>query len=140
MCCAPLAPTCAAGALAGNVTRVPLDLVKAGCTGFLVRGQYPGRTEGELLVRAGDRVAGLGKIDPDGSWRLFVPESALPAGNVTLTVDLVPEEGTQLRPVGPAAGVALNNPGRVTREFHLARNFFVPGLTHAANGKPLCGP
>ena len=124
----------------GTVTAVPLDLVEGRVHGFLVQGTVPGRTEGELLVRAGDRVAGLGKIDPDGSWRLFVPESALPAGNVTLTVDLVPEEGTQLRPVGPAAGVALNNPGRVTREFHLARNFFVPGLTHAANGKPLCGP
>lgn len=124
----------------GTVTAVPQDLVDGRVHGFLLRGTAPGQAGRLVLVSAGGRVAGLGKVASDGGWRLFVPESGLPTGKVTLKVGLVSQEGARLRPLGPAAGLDLDNPGRETKDFNLARNFFVPGLTHAANGKPLATP
>lgn len=101
--------------------------------GFLLRGKAPGHAGAWLAVRAqgpeGLRAVALGTVEVDGSFALFLPEGALPAGKTSIFPAVVMADGRTLRPIGPVLGLALDNPGRVVERFDLDRSFFLPGLT-----------
>ncbi|MDR3639975.1 MAG: hypothetical protein P4L39_01480 [Humidesulfovibrio sp.] len=97
--------------------------------GFLLRGSAPGHAGAWLVVRAATRTAALGKIEADGTFALFLPENALPAGRQTLASAVLAQDGRTLHAIGPAKGLGVDNPGRTVARFDLASHFYVPGLT-----------
>jgi hypothetical protein len=101
--------------------------------GFLLRGTAPGHAGAWLTVRAlhplDARAIALGKVEADGSFALFLPESALPEGNTAVFPAVLLADGRTLCAVGPSEGLVVDNPGRSVERFDLDRNFFVPGLT-----------
>lgn len=108
--------------------------------GFVLRGTAPGHAGAWLVVLSGRveerREAALGKIEADGSFALFLPENALPAGRPPLTVAVLGADGRTLRPIGREEGLVVDNPGRTAAAFDLSSHFFVPGLTQRAANRP----
>lgn len=112
----------------GTASLQPADLLDRRVHGFLLTGTAPGQAAQRLVVRLGSRVVGLGKVDPDGTWQLFLPENALPKGSVSPTVAILDRDGTTLHPLTPPPGLHGDNPGRSTTDFRLEHHFFVPGV------------
>lgn len=130
-------------AMPGEAGIEPRTEVQGRVPGFLLRGTAPGQAGAWLAVRApqpeGLRAAALGKVEEDGSFALFLPESALPAGNTAVFPAVLMADGRTLRPLGPAEGLAVDNPGRAVERFDLDRYFFVPGLTQKTSANVATG-
>lgn len=121
----------------GHAAIEPGEALNGRVPGFFLRGNAPERAGAWLLARtaAGDqwRTAGLGVVEMDGTFALFLPENALPAGRQTLQVAVLAADGRALHAIGPAEGLAVDNPGRAVERFDLDRRFFVPGLTQGSS-------
>ena len=90
-----------------------------GC-GLRVSGQLDRAATLPVLFEAGNTLAGVAMSDGQGRFELFLPDTALPLGPLTLQA-LVLEQNT-LRPLRPEAGAsAVNTPCDV--EFHVDKKF-----------------
>jgi len=128
----------------GEATLEPRAAVDGRVPGFLLSGSAPQCAGAWLVVRCTmpegiadeGRDVALGKVEADGTFALFLPENALPAGRRKLIPAALAPDGRTLRPIAPKggdAGLLLDNPGRAAAHFDLDGHFFVPGLTQKAN-------
>lgn len=121
-------------ATSGQAAIAPHAAMSGRVPGFLLRGNAPAHAGAWLLPRAGQHVAGLGVVEADGSFSLFLPENALPAGRQKLQVSVLAPDGRTLHAIGALEGLLLDNPGRIAKRFDLDRSFFVPGVTQSGAG------
>jgi hypothetical protein len=129
----------------GETRLTPCAALDGRVPGYVFSGRAPGcagawlvvrRTLPEGLAEEGDDIA-LGKVEADGSFALFLTETALPRGLQKLIPAVLAPDGRTLRPIagadtaakGGEAGLLVDNPGRAATRFDLEGHFFVPGLT-----------
>ncbi|WP_449242843.1 hypothetical protein [Desulfovibrio sp.] len=107
---------------AGEFTVEPALGMEGRLGGFRVSGRLEGRARPTVLIAAGERVVGVARGGADGSFELFLPDTALAAGPATLTAFALEDGGRALRPLGPKDGAAVVNRPRPA-VFHVDEKF-----------------
>lgn len=108
--------------------RPSMDATGRQC-GYLVSGAA---SAGRLvLLSLPEGFAAAGQAETDGSFALFVPDSALPAGDCLLTAFSL-EPGGVLRPLLPLAGISISNSPCPAPALTIEKHFHFPHSVYGA--------
>ncbi len=105
----PLSAYQVAGADAGSFALRPEAGISGRVCGFLATGNVTGPPGQLVLLALPERIAAVGQAEADGSFALFIPDAALPAGSLQLRAFILLPDGRTLAPLAPGEGLGLVN-------------------------------
>jgi len=93
--------------------------------GYLFSGQRVDGQAGLVLLALPERIAAVARADAGGSFALFVPDNALPAGGCTLRALALGADGRTLNPLEPEDGTLLVNTPCPPPALNVEKYFYV---------------